>query len=53
MQSAEMICISSRSTTGDSTGVCHEGGAEWEFGFCEYVGLLSLENERIYMFENI
>ncbi|KAF3585925.1 hypothetical protein F2Q69_00028228 [Brassica cretica] len=35
MQSAEMICISSRSTTGDSTGVCHEGGAEWEFGFCE------------------
>ena len=35
MQSAEMICISSRSTTGDSTGVCHEDGAEQEFKFCD------------------
>ena len=31
----------------------HEDEAEWEFGFCDYVNLLSLEKERGYMFEDI
>ena len=33
--------------------MCHEDGAEWEFGFCDCVSLLSLETERRYMFEDI
>ena len=46
MQFAEMFCISSLSTTGSSTDVHHEDGAEWELGFCDCVSLLSLEKER-------
>ena len=49
MQSAKMICIISRITTGDSTCVYHEDGSEWEFKFCDSVGLLSLKKERRYV----
>ena len=46
MQFAEMFCISSLSTTGSSTDVHHEDGAEWEFEFCDCMGFLSLEKEK-------
>lgn len=46
MQFAEVICISSRSTTGGTTGVCHEVEAEWEFEFIDDRELPELEKER-------
>ena len=48
MQSAEMLCISSWSTTGGSTGVCHEDGmGVWVLWLCE---LAELEKgKRIYV----
>ncbi|KAG5414350.1 hypothetical protein IGI04_001917 [Brassica rapa subsp. trilocularis] len=53
MQPAAMICISSRSTTGGTTSVCHEDEAKCEFGFRDVCGLAELEKERSYVLEDI